>query len=194
MFSSTRSATDTGFAYTPPASVYGAVRVLVIAKTIKPEIMANVLRGFWRFTPLTRLLIVENEALAPTMMNDNMRPVDLSTLPMRPYLNRYVDPPKQIIAPSLLAEVDACITLNTLTPDNLSELPSLTVMREQAQNNTELMDTYLAIGHLFAGGVVDCGSKIIWGDNLLDVDEAAHLAVGEPRPEMITTLRKLKQG
>jgi hypothetical protein len=194
MFSSTRSAKPTGFAYTPPGSVYGMVRVLVVADQIKPEVLANVLRGFWRFTPLTRVLVAENDALAPTMMNANMQSVDLRIMPMRPYLNRYVDPPVQVIAPALLAEVDACIALNTLSGEDFSIPPSLAVVRGLTQNNASLIDTFLAVGHLFAGSLVDVGDKLIWGDNLLDVDEAAYLAHGQPRAPEITTLRQFLKG
>lgn len=190
---SIRSSTRSGFAYTPPERVYRGVRVLVVANQITPEVLANVLRGLWRFSPVTRVLVVEHEALTPTMMNDNMRSVDLNTLPMRPYLNRYVEPPTQVIAPSLLAEVDACIALNTLSSDDLTVSPSLAVLRDLTQNNADLLDTYFAIGHLFAGSLVDTGDKLIWGDHLLDVDESASLALGQPPAPEIAKLRAIME-
>lgn len=177
--SSIRSATTGGFVYTPPASTYGVVRVLVIAGTVSPDVLANVLRGFWRFTPLTRVLVVENEALAPTMMNENMRSVDLSVLPMRPYDSRLPEVKKKVFASSLLAEVDACITLNTL--DTASDTsPSLDVLRSLTPNKADPRVAYACIGDLFAGALVVAGDKVVWGDDLLGVDETAYRAIQQP--------------
>ncbi|HEX2619874.1 MAG TPA: hypothetical protein VHL11_07000 [Phototrophicaceae bacterium] len=183
MFSSIRTATAGSFVYTPPTHVARVVRVLVIAGTVKPDVLANVLRGFWRFTPITRVLIAEHEALATTMMNENMRPVDLDSLPMRPYESRLPGSKVKVIAPTLLAEVDTCIVLNTL--DDAQVSPSLAVIQSLTQNNASPQDAYFCIGDLFAGSVVDTGDKIVWGDNLLDVDATAYrVANHPPAPEL----------
>ena len=185
------TASRTSFSYTPPQSVYGAVRVLVIADRVQEEVLANVLRGFWRFTPLTRVLIAEHEALAPTMLNDNMRPVDLSELPMRPYANRVGDAGKKVIAPTLMAEVDACVVINTFDGES-GTLPSLEALCSVSTTPaaTDPVDAFFALRHLIAGSVVDAGEKIVWGDDLLDVDRTVYTAVNQTPPPQIADLKR----
>lgn len=194
-YSVIRSSARGGFSYTPPDRLYGAVRVLVLANRVEPDILANVLRGFWRFTPITRVFVAEHPALAPTMLNDNMRTVDLSVLPQRPFISRLPDTKKMVIAPIFLTEVDACIALNTLkVGDDFTISPSLEVVRDTTSRSTDLVNTYFCIGHMFAGSLVDTGDKIIWGDDLPDVDAAAYRTVNaSPAPELaqIKQLSKL---
>ncbi|MBC8098839.1 MAG: hypothetical protein H7Y11_05315 [Armatimonadetes bacterium] len=180
-YATIRSAKPSGFAYTPPDSIYGVVRVLLVIGTVQPSILANMLRGLWRLTPLTRILVTDNDALAPTMLNENMRPVDLALLPMRPYASATGG---RVIAPSLLAEVDACLTLTTAPAGDLSAPPSLGVLRALAATPTDIETAYHALGTYFAGGLVDAGETLFWGDDLQAVDAAVYAARGLAFPNL----------
>ncbi len=188
------SASRSSFSYMPPQSVYGVVRVLVIADRVQEDVLANILRGFWRYTPLTRVLIAEHEALTPSMMNDSMRSVDLGTLPMRPYENRLSGTGKKIIAPTLLAEVDACVVINTLDSADAESgvLPSLEAIRSVTSSPAlvDPVDAFFALRHLIAGSAVDTGEKVIWGDDLLDVDRTVYTTLKQTPPPQITDLRQ----
>jgi hypothetical protein len=193
-YSIVHTANRASFSYTPPQRVYGVIRVLVIVDQIPEDVLANVLRGFWRYTPLTRILVTENEALVPSMMNDNMRSVDLSVLPMRPYENRITEAGGKVIAPGLLAEVDACVVVSTLNAE-AGALPSLDALRTVSPNpdGTDAQVAFLALRHLIAGSVVDTGDKIVWGDDLLDVDGTAYSAVKvSPLPTLKALQKQLK--
>jgi hypothetical protein len=76
-----------------------------------------------------------------------------------------------------------------------------------------LRDVYFCVGHLFDGAVVDLTQKysspdwrpdrvrniaadigkVIWGDDLLAVDETACRLAGEPVPDYITAIRQLRK-
>lgn len=191
-FSTVQVSSPSSFAYTPPARIYGAVRVLVVANHISPKTLAAVLRGLWRYTPLTRVLVAEHESLAPDMMNDQMRSVDFSTLPMRVYKNRAPQAKVTTLsAPTLLAEVDACIALNTLTPDDLNTPPSLAVLGDLVNEWVDAVDAYYALGHLFAGSLVDTGEKLVWGDDLISVDTTAYRTAGYAPAASLASLKTM---
>jgi hypothetical protein len=177
------------FAYTPPQTVYGAVRVLVVIADIRPETLAAVLRGFWRFTPQTRLLITEHPTLAPTMMNGNMRPVDLGELPLRPYESRLPDQKGKVIASTLLAEVGACITLNRYHDPAIA--PSLAAIQALSNGATDPITSYFSIGHLFVGGLVEVGDQIVWGDDLIGVDQRVAQLAGHAPFEVASQIQAL---
>lgn len=179
------------FAYTPPQAIYGAVRVLVIVEEVRPETLAAVLRGFWRFTPHTRVLITEHPALAPTMMNGNMRPVDLSVLPMRPYESRLSQPKGKVIASTLLAEVGLCITLNSYRDPTIA--PSLAAMQSLTSGATDPITTYFSLGQLFVGGLVEVGDQLVWGDDLIEVDQRVAQVAGDAAINPLSQIRELAQ-
>jgi hypothetical protein len=185
------TANRSSFSYTPPQRIYGVVRVLVIVDQVQEDVLANVLRGFWRYTPLTRVLVTEHELLVPSMMNENMRAVDLSTLPMRPYENRVTESGGKFIAPALLAEVDACVVVSTLNAE-AGTLPSLDALRALSPNpdGTDARVAFLAVRHLIAGSVIDTGDKIIWGDDLLEVDATAYATVKVSAPPALKEIRQ----
>jgi hypothetical protein len=190
-YSIVHTANRASFSYTPPQRVYGVIRVLVILDQVQEDLLANVLRGFWRYTPLTRILVTEHEMLMPSMMNENMRGVDLSTLPMRPYENRLTEAGGKVIAPGLMAEVDACVVVSTLNAE-AGTLPSLEALRTVSPNpaGVDIPAAYFALRHLIAGSVIDTGEKIVWGDDLLQVDSTAYSAVKASTPPLLKDLRR----
>jgi hypothetical protein len=193
-YSIVQTASRASFSYTPPQRVYGVVRILVIVDQAQEDLLANVLRGFWRYTALTRILVTEHDILMPSMMNENMRAVDLSTLPMRPYENRVTTSGKKVIAPALLAEVDACVIVSTLDAD-AGTLPSLEALRTVSPNlsGTDIRDVFFALKHLIAGSVISVEEKVVWGDDLLEVDGTAYSAVkASPSPILKDLRQQLK--
>jgi hypothetical protein len=75
-----------------------------------------------------------------------------------------------------------------------------------------LQDVYFTIGHLFDGGVVDCDQKfvsadwkpdkgkaiqvgrVIWGEDLLDVDRTACEVGGEAEADYVAAISQLRSG
>ncbi len=191
-FSSLRSARKTAFAYTPPDTIAGAVRALLIVGTVKPAILAEVLRGFWRLAPTTRLLVTMNDALQESMLGANMRAVDLNALPNRPFVSR-ADPKRFVSAPPLLADVGLCVTL-TSADESLTVPPSLGILAGLSPVPVDAKDAYFALGHMFVGAAVVVGQQVIWGDDLLDVDAAVYRALNIPVDPVLQAIRDtLKQ-
>ncbi len=191
-FSSLRSARKTAFAYTPPDAVAASARALLIVDTVKPAVLAEVLRGFWRLAPATRLLVTVNDALQESMLGANMRTVELDALPNRPFVNR-ADAKRFISASPLLADVNVCITL-TSVDEAPSAPPSLGVLAGLSPVSVHVRDAYLALGHMFVGGIVAAGEQVIWGDDLLDVDAAVYRAFNVPIDPVLQEIREtLKQ-
>jgi len=187
-FSSLRSARKTAFAYTPPDSVAGAVRALLIVGTVKPAILAEVLRGFWRLAPTTRLLVTMNDALQESMLGANMRAVELDALPNRPFVSR-ADAKRFVSASPLLSDVNLCITL-TSADESLTVPPSLGVLAGLSPVPVDAKDAYFALGHMFVGAIVAVGEQVLWGDDLLDVDAAVYRALNLPADPMLQTIRE----
>lgn len=66
-------------------------------------------------------------------------------------------------------------------------------------------DLYFSMGHLFDGAVVDLDTigvdgaskqvnQVVWGDDMLAVDEVACKLAGEPVPDYLREIDKLRQG
>lgn len=186
-FSSLRSARKTAFAYTPPDAVAASARALLIVDAVQPSILAEVLRGFWRLAPATRLLVTVNDALQESMLGANMRTVELDALPNRPFVSR-ADAKRFVSASPLLADVKVCITLTTA--DAAPGLPpSLGVLAGLSPMPVHVRDAYFALGHMFVGGIVAAGEQVIWGDDLLDVDAAAYRALNVPIDPVLQEIR-----
>lgn len=181
---SLRSSTLSGFAYTPPDTIYRKDRVLLITGDVDKAILREVIMGFWRMSPTTRLLVVESDALEPNMLGANMRAVDLDTLPKRPFVSR-LNAGKFVMASPLLAEVDACFTLVSSPTALPAEPPSLSVMASLSPVPVSPLQAYLSLGHLFAGAAVHFGDKVLWGDDPLEVDRAVYRTLQQPTPQSL---------
>lgn len=189
--SSLRVARAESFAYTPPDSIYGTERALLVVDKTSPALLAEVLRGFWRLAPATRLLVTANESLQETMLGANMRMVDLDALPRRPFLSR-VDHKRFINAPPLLMDVNASVTLTTVN-EAPAVPPSLGVLVGLSPVPIDVRDAYFAMGHLFAGAVVQVGDQVIWGDDLLDVDAAVYRALNIEADPVLQEIRAARK-
>ncbi len=192
MLPTIKSARPSAFAYTPPMQTYGMVRVLVTAGKVSQTVLAEVLRGFWRFTPHTRVLAESHPALTPQMLGANMAAVDLDTLPLRHYPNRRAEPVVTALpASALLDDVEGSITV--ITPEALAVPPSLSILA-RLSGDSDPVDAYFTLGRFFVGAVVETESKVVWGDDLLTVDETVYRSLGLPLPQSLVDIReRLKQ-
>lgn len=201
MASVTKTAQASAFAYTPPESIYNAVRVLVTtAPSVDVEVLRIVLRGIWRMTPHTRVLVTPTPGLAEWMLGGNMTIVDLDLLPLRPYPSRVEGLPT-VMASHLINDCGGCIHVASVTAETLTDIPpSLAGLRALcASGLAELSDTdaltaaYFALRDQFAGSVVDTGEQVTWCDDLLDTDTSAYRLLGQPTPLLLAGLRKLRK-
>lgn len=182
------------FAYTPPSRIYRTVRVLLaLAADADAKTTAAALRGIWRFTPLTRALVTEHPALEEWMLGANMAVVDLDTLPLEPFLARGETTSNPVMASHLFTDCDGAIALTTVTPEMLDVPPSLKTMTEYAQGNTDLTAVFRGLGPYFAGAIVRLGDRVIWGDDILEVDETVYRLAGKPVHPLIEELRNRKK-
>lgn len=191
----TQSGARSGFAYTPPVAIARAIRVLLAIESngFPPELLREVLRGIRRYTPHTRVLVAEHTDVSDEHMLDrNMRTVDLEELPLRQYTNVIPGGKARVTASSLLADVRLCIALGTLKPESTAP-PLLSAIHQTAAVGGALMDAYFALGDLFVGGVVVTPDKVIWGDDLLDVEMTAYRQIGHPLPEDLKAIHKTRR-
>lgn len=178
------------FAYTPPARIYRTVRVLLaLSENADPQTLAAALRGIWRFTPLTVGLVTQHAALEEWMLGANMAVVDLDALPLEPFLRRGQTTTRPVMASHLFMDCDGAIALSTVTPEALDAPPSLLTMAEYARGNTDLGAVYGALGPYFAGAIVRLGDRVIWGDDILEVDATVYRLAGKPVHPLIGQLR-----
>lgn len=189
----TRTGSVETFAYTPPQRIYRTVRVLLaLAAAADSRTIAAALRGIWRFTPLTRALVTTHSELQDWMLGANMAAVDLDTVPMQPFVPPNTATSKPVMASHLFADCDGSITLTTVSPDALDEPPSLLTMAEYASGATDLETIYRAMSPYFVGAVVRVGEKVVWGDDILDVDATVFRLAGKPVHPLIQNLRSAK--
>lgn len=141
--SSVTSASPPSFVYKPPVAAMGATRILVkldlaSPHPARPEIVAAVLRGLRRASPMARLLLLEGTCdLERTVQlvqaqgldahfDDNVRVADTEQIPPRDYPNPAPEPFKyaSLQAPNYLRDYDACINLAAfrLADDSLPQV------------------------------------------------------------------------
>jgi hypothetical protein len=189
-----RTGNTASFSYTPPMRIYGGIRTLLtLGQTVEPKVLATVLRGFWRFSPHTRALVTDHPSLDPErMFGANMAVVTFEGLPLRPYVPEGATVKRPVMASHMFADCDGCVTLLSVHPDELdSEMPpSLSVLLEYAMGNTDAEMVFRGLGSYFAGAIIHLDDKIVWGDDLLEVDATAYRLAGKPLPELLKTLIK----
>lgn len=189
---SIRSMRASSFAYTPPDAVYGTMRCLLVTGNVEKPILREVIKGFWRLSPATRLMITMSDALEENMLGTNMRAVDLEALPKRPFVNR-ARAGKFVTAAPLLSEVDCCVALVS-AGDAPDVPPALSVLASLSPVPVSPADAYAALGHLFVGACVHAGDHVIWGDDPLEVDRAVYRTLGQPEPQsLIDTVETARQ-
>lgn len=217
---SVKVAQRSSFVYIPPDAAFGALRTLVKidAKTVGLETLGSILRGLRRVNPLGRIVIVDRfdsrEAFEATgyidVMDDEMRATTITNLTMQNYRNLSPEPEQYltVTAPSYFAEYECVLSVTGLNA-NGAALANLTDVfvegriktadkseRIEVEQINELADVYFTVGHFVHGAVVDLGTsvdKVVWGDDLLAVDETAFRLAEKPAPEYIQSIRQLKK-
>jgi hypothetical protein len=208
------------FVYIPPDVAFGALRTLIKidTKTVGLETLGSVLRGLRRVNPLGRIVLVDRfdsrEAFEATgfldLMDDEMRATTIANLTMQNYRNLSPQPDRYltVTAPAYFGEYECVLTVTGLASDSasLANLANVFVEgrikeggkseRIEIERIDELADVYFTVGHRVHGAVVDLGAtvdKVVWGDDLLAVDETAYRLAENSAPEYIQTIRQLKK-
>jgi hypothetical protein len=142
-------------------------------------------------------------------MDDEMRATTISNLVMQNYRNLSPQPQRYLTltAPTYLGEYECVISVSGITGKgaslvNLSNVFTEGRIKEADESERiaveqvdELADVYFTVGHFVHGAVVDLGAtadKIIWGDDILTVDETAFRMTGEPVPNYLHMIRQMK--
>lgn len=163
--------------------------MLVPGASIKPDVMLRVLRGLWRMTPTTRIVVVDNGSVVPEMLGSNMRIAQLAELPLRPYGNSKGG--KAVVATSLLHDVDGCITLASVddVSDPAKDSPSLSALATLSPGNPSHENVFNTLGQFLNGTIVDVGDKVIWGDDFFVVEHEAYQHLNIKPPALLERLK-----
>lgn len=254
-----KSANSDNFVYTPPDIAIAAARILVkldmaydakAPATVSIPVLAAVLRGLRRASPVGRIVIVESatsdEGLAEIfkklgvmdLLDKEMRFSSVNTMLMENYRN--ISPEivnyKTLRAPGYIRAYDCVITVGTfkktvhddtalisasiknlyglLPRDESQGRPKIAASLIQETNIPDLLkDIYFSLGYFFHGAVIDLTEKyvsqderfdrvddvaetlgkVVWGDDMLAVDEAACKLAGETVPNYMKEIRKLRK-
>lgn len=202
------------FVYTAPMTAYDATRILVLvdmghpAAQVSTAVLGKVLRGLRRADPQGRILITSSTYVEASvrdiftqggvldLMDDNMRAADTDELLMTDYDNRLATPVQfsMMTAPEYIRDYECCISVSVFNPEQPAALRNLhsALLRDRGypSSNDILPDIYHSIGHYFDGAVVEAGEQIIWGDDLLAVDEAAYRLMGVPAPHVLKMIQQ----
>lgn len=253
-----KSSNSQSFVYTPPDAAFGAARILVKPNlgypvappaTVSMPVLASVLRGLRRASPVGRILIVEGVCSDASVaevfekhglyavLDGEMRAADAEELIMKEYPNLSPEPVKYqtMTAPEYLEEFDCVISVGAFKRTTLNDKhlisaslknlyglfprevykgrsPNARGQLHQPSVPDVLKDIYFTIGHHIDGAVVDLTEKyispdwkpdrvrnvaypvgkVVWGDDLLAVDEMACKLAGEDVASYIEPIRQLR--
>jgi hypothetical protein len=208
------------FVYTPPASAYEALRILVkvnLNKTtyVNNYILDSVLRGLRRVNTLARIVVIDSfeseESAQQTfhqcgvdeLLDQEMRAAAAEII--TPFIFQNINPEPLIFgevnAPKYIYDYDCCISVSGFKPDEpftggLHNLVNL-IPKDHAQTLSDalLTDIYFTIGHHFDGSVlaVDHANQVIWGDDMIAVDESAYRTAGREIAPYLSMIRDIKK-
>jgi hypothetical protein len=253
-----KSANSDSFVYTPPDVAIAAGRILVkldmaypvkAPATVSMPVLAAVLRGLRRASPLGRIVIVEGmtsdssaeeifEKMAVMdLLDKDMRVASADHMLMENYRNISPEPVKYqtMRAPGYIRAYDCVITVSAFKKTILDEQAFISAStknlygllphgeyRGRSKSAGEeldqpdlpeiLKDVYFSLGYFFHGAVVDLTDKyvspdersdrvegvsqavgkVVWGNDMLVVDETACQLAGETIPGYIKEIRELR--
>lgn len=217
-----KTAKRRSFVYTPPDAAFGAGRILLKVDTsaVSRDVVAAALRGLRRVNPLARIVIIDRvptlEAFVTAgisdLLDDEMREARVDDLLMKNYRNHAPTPLRYVTmtAPVYIDEYDCVIGISALQVSGASLANWAGVFTEARalqdegtqriafqglQEDNILQDVFFTIGQFIHGAIVEVGQidRILWGDNLLAVDEAAYRAAAMPVPAYIDVIRRQQE-
>lgn len=254
-----KTASSESFVYTPPDAAFGATLILVkpnlaypvkAPATVSIPVLAAVLRGLRRASPVGRIVIAEGvtsdkgpleifEKLGVfELIDEEMRIGNIDELMMDDYRNLSPEPVKYTTmrAPTYIRGYDCVITVGAFKKTILHGKPFISASTKnlfgalprdeyhgrsihargqlhEPSVNEVLKDVYFSIGHFFHGAVVDLTEKyvspderpdrvrgvaepvgkVVWGDDMLAVDEIACNLANEELPDYINEIRRLRK-
>lgn len=209
---SVKSANKESFVYLPPDNGYKATRIMLLCnvKKIDHNVLDKVLRGLRRASPVARILLVDricpNENVevhfaengVNDLLDDNMRVASVNDLIMVEYENQLAKPVahSKIEAPGYITDYDCVISLGIFSVEFDMVFASLVHIEDilpcESKERYSPADFYFTIAHHFDGAIVELPDKVMWGDDILAVDEAGAHALGlEPgQPTYIKFIRQ----
>ncbi|MGB7339089.1 MAG: DUF362 domain-containing protein [Phototrophicaceae bacterium] len=239
-----KSTNTNTFAYLPPDAAFDAMRILVkvdLGTVMQPHspvsmpVLASVLRGLRRASPLGRIVVIEgiasnqdsqaifDELGIINLLDNEMRITDADNLIMHEYPNQRTEPAiyPTMTATEYIKDYDCVVSISTLKQHTVNgddaqvgaSLKNLLGIFPQAQYETEfaaatlddlLADVYFTIGQYIDGAVIDLThlytddeaisfGKVVWGDDLLSVDEVACQMANIPAPSYIKAIRTIRK-
>jgi hypothetical protein len=158
----------------------------------------------------------------PDLLDPEMRAGDAESVLMQTYPNQQAEPAyfDGLTAPSYIAAYDCVISVAALKRDERTvsaSLYNLIGLLPRTEYSTAddptrrgqldkpdmpgvLRDLYFTIGHHMDGAVVelrpdgaDAAGQVVWGDDLLAVDEGACRLAGWPVPDYLPLIRRMLQ-
>lgn len=217
---SVKSAKASSFAYFPPDTAFDAMRILVKpalvgSATVSLTVLDAVLRGLRRASPLGRIVIVEGvtgDTYANTLFDDlgvtqlldrEMRVTHTDNLIRHTYPNLLPNPYNfaSIEAPEYIKDYNCVVTVGALNREHPELFGGIANLRgivcdapqDKINISESLIDVYFTIGQHFDGAVVEVDEQVVWGDDLLAVDEVAYQMAEIPVPEYLMTIRQLRK-
>lgn len=254
-----KTANSESFVYSPPDAAFNAAQILVkpaMGYAVRPPatvslpVLAAVLRGLRRASPVGRIVILEGvtteqnavEVLrrlgVPDLLDEEMRIGSAEDVLMAEYPNLLPQPVKyaSMTAPAYIAGFDCVISVGAFKRTMLHGEPLISASLKNlygffprsvyhgrsphARGDLHLpsvaevlKDVYFTIGTHIDGAVVDLThkyvspdwrpdrsrgvaqhvGKVVWGDDMLAVDEAACRLAGEAVPDYIPAIRALRR-
>lgn len=209
---SVKSANKESFAYLPPDNGYKATRILLLCNVKQVDILVleKVLRGLRRASPMARILLIDricpNENVdayfaengVSDLLDDNMRAASVDDLIMTQYENQLPEPIAHgtLQAPEYIAEYDCVVSVGIFSAEfdrvNASLAHIEDILPCEFKEKLSPVDLYFTVGHHFDGAVIELPDKVMWGDDILAVDEAGAHALGL-EPEQPTYLKFIRQ-
>lgn len=254
-----KTASVDSFVYTPPDVAFNAAQILVKPNlgypvrppaTVSLPVLAAVLRGLRRASPVGRIVIMEGvtgdydplDVFArlgvPDLLDEEMRIGSAEDTRMIDYPNLLPEPVKyaSMTAPGYIRGFDCVISVGAFKRTVLNDQVLISASLKNLVGffprdiyhgrnphargalhtpsiSEVLTDVYFTIGHHVDGAVVDLThkyvspdwrpdrvrgvaepvGKVVWGDDLLAVDETACRLAGEAVPDYIPAIRALRK-
>lgn len=208
------------FVYTPPASAYEALRILVKVNLntttyVNTFVLDAVLRGLRRVNHLARIVVIDSfaseQAAQQTfhqcgvdeLLDQEMRAAAAEII--TPYIFENINPNPlvfgEVNAPKYIYDYDCCISVSSFKGDQaftggLHNLVNLIPKSLTETLSDELLtDIYFTIGHHFDGSVLllETSNQVVWGDDLIAVDESAYRHEAQTPAPYLSTIRAIKK-